>query len=137
LIDNEKQYFLLRKKLAHSSTTGKSKANIGHATTNINTDDTNDIINIRSSSSSKTATIDKANTFTYKLFIHYTHEKRFHSFKRDMHKLYADHFGKPSAMNIKLVVSNRNRPNARHELIRKRPQKSLLQDKPIQSNYIK
>ena len=52
-----------------------------------------------------------------------------------MHKLYADHFGKPSAMNIKLIVPNCNRRSARHELIRKRPSKSLLEDQPIKRKY--
>ena len=78
---------------------------------------------------------DKVKNYEHKLIIHYTHGKRFHSFKHDMHKLYEDHFGNPAAMNIKMIVGNCNRRSARHELIRKRPNKALLQNRPIKSKY--
>jgi hypothetical protein len=60
------------------------------------------------------------------LFIHYTHEKRFQSCKRDLHAVYTDVFKDTPGMYTKLIVGNRNRRDARNELIRKRPKKTLL-----------
>lgn len=68
-----------------------------------------------------------------RLIVHYHHEKRFHSSKRDLHKVYDDTFKDTSAMDAKFIVANRNRRNAAHQLIRKRPKQTLLQDKPIKS----
>ncbi|CAF4468838.1 unnamed protein product, partial [Rotaria sp. Silwood2] len=91
-IDDEKQYFLSRNKLTLRSTTGQSKRIIRNTATNINTEQTNDTINIKTRSSSTTTATDKVKTYEDKLIFHYTHEKRFHSFKRNMHKLYEDNF---------------------------------------------
>jgi hypothetical protein len=77
----------------------------------------------------------KQTYFNDKQFVHYTHEKRFNSFKRDMHQVYEDIFKDTPAMNAKIIVGNRNRPDAKHELIRKRPLKRLLQNKPHHSKY--
>jgi hypothetical protein len=56
-----------------------------------------------------------------KLLVHYTHEKRFESFKRDMHRLYNDTFGPTPGADAKLIVGTRNRRDSQNELIRKRP----------------
>ncbi|CAF3645822.1 unnamed protein product [Rotaria socialis] len=71
----------------------------------------------------------KISNFGEKIFIHYTHERRFHSCQRDMHKIYEDVFQQTPAMDTHLIVSNRNRRDIQHELIRKRPDKKLLQNK--------
>lgn len=63
-----------------------------------------------------------------KLFIHYRHEKRFESCKRDLHRVYEDVFKDTTAMYTKLIVGNRNRRDAQNELIRKRPPRTLLQN---------
>lgn len=68
-----------------------------------------------------------------RLIVHYTHEKRFHSAKRDIHRDYNGVFENTPAMDLTLVVGNRNRRDARTELIRKRPQQSLLKNKQRQS----
>jgi hypothetical protein len=136
LIDDEKQYFLLRNKLALRPTTKQSTRIISNATTNIHTEQANDTANLSTRPSKTTTTTDKVKTCEDKLIFHYIHEKRFHSFKRDMHKLYIDHFGNPLAMNIRLIVGNRNRRSLSHELIRKRPKKALLQNRQIKSMYI-
>jgi hypothetical protein len=52
-----------------------------------------------------------------------------------MDKLYENIFKNSSEMDIKLTIGNRNRRSATHELIRKRPNKVLLQNKPIKSEY--
>lgn len=64
-----------------------------------------------------------------KLITHYTHEKRFRSVKRDLHQVYDDIFHNTPAAAVKLIVGNRNRRDARHELIRKKPKLSVLQNK--------
>ena len=68
-----------------------------------------------------------------RLFLHYTHERRFHSVKRDIHQGYEKVFQNTPAMDLTLVVGNRNRRDARTELIRKRPQQSLLKNKQRKS----
>ena len=62
------------------------------------------------------------------MLLHYTHEKRFASTKRDIHKTYADVFTNTPAMNIRMIVGNRNRRAAATDLIRKKPIKSLLRN---------
>ena len=133
LIDDEKQYFLLRNKLFHRPTAEESKSNLNYIASNCDPQQATTATTTNSSTKSSVATTAKVKKYEDKLIFHYTHEQRFHSFKRDMRKLYKDHFGDPSAMAIKLIVSNRNRRSATHELVRKRPNKSLLQNKPVRS----
>ena len=66
--------------------------------------------------------------FEEKLIIHYTHENRFHSFKRDMHRLLENTFSNQTHDDTKLIVGNRNRYDAKKELIRKRPKQALLKN---------
>lgn len=68
------------------------------------------------------------------LFVHYTHEKRFETFKRDMHSAYEHVFVNTPAMHAKIVVGNRNRRDTKNEIIRKRPPRTLLQNTMTQSN---
>ena len=75
----------------------------------------------------------KAKTYEKKLIIHYTHEKRLESLKRDMHKIYLDVFKNTPVEDLKLIVGTRNRRDARNELIRKRPSQRLLKNKPRRS----
>jgi hypothetical protein len=68
-----------------------------------------------------------------KFFVYYTHEKRFQTLKRDMHHLYEETFVNTPAIYSKLIVGNRNRRNAQHELIRKRPNKALIHNTKLQN----
>jgi hypothetical protein len=70
----------------------------------------------------------KDNQLAKKMIVHYTHEKRFHSFKRDIHRILGNTFQKQIDKDIKLIVGNRNRQNAQKELVRKRPKQSLLKN---------
>jgi hypothetical protein len=63
----------------------------------------------------------KPNEFQNKLIIHYTHEKRFNTRKRDMHRIFQETFANSPIIETKLIVGNRNRNNTMKELIRKRP----------------
>jgi hypothetical protein len=77
----------------------------------------------------------KPTNYGEKLFVHYKHEKRFQSCKRDMHRVYEDVFKNIPAMYAKLIVGNRNRRDAKNELIRKRPKKALLNNTITKSKY--
>ena len=63
-----------------------------------------------------------------KLIVHYTHERRFSSFKRDLHHVYDTVFYNTPVVVIKMIVGNRNCRDTRHELIRKRPRAFLLKN---------
>jgi len=63
-----------------------------------------------------------------RLIIHYKHEKRFHSFKRDLHQIHDSIFNNTPVHYVKLIVGHKNRRDARHELIRKRPKRFILKN---------
>ena len=71
-----------------------------------------------------------ANTTEKKLIVHYTHEKRFDSLKREMHRIYHDVFQNSPVADVKSIVGTRNRRDARNDLIRKRPRRALLKNEP-------
>jgi hypothetical protein len=77
----------MRHKLLGQPTPRQSQVRLSAATADIDNDQTDDhqigpIITI----TKKQTNVDR------KLFIHYTHEKRFQSFKQDMHRVYKDIF---------------------------------------------
>jgi hypothetical protein len=122
-IDNEKQYFILRNKLLIQPTHRQSQVALSAATADIDNDQTNAQLTEPQTNVTKQAT--KNDT---KLIVHYTHEKRFHTLKCDMHQVYDNTFGNTPAMYTTLIVGNRNRRDAKHELIRKRLNRTLLQN---------
>jgi hypothetical protein len=79
----------------------------------------------------KSKTVEKP--YQQKLIIHYTHEKRLDSLKREMHQVYQNVFQNTPVEDVKLIVGTRNRRNARDDLVRKRPKRALLQNKPRKS----
>jgi hypothetical protein len=60
------------------------------------------------------------------IIIHYTHENRFTSMKRDMHEIFHDTFKGLGIEAVRLIVGHRNSPNTQRELIRKRSHMNLL-----------
>ena len=135
-IENEQQFLLLRHEILDQPTPQQSQA----ASRAIMADVDNDQTDITAETTSQ-ETIKKIQkkpiNFADRLFLHYTHEKRFQPFKRSMHQVYENVFKHTPAMDLKLVVGNRNRRDAKHELIRKRPKRSLLQCKQIRNKYEK
>ena len=114
----------MRNKIIEQPTRRQSQVAISVATNIINNDETNE------------EPIESTNTTKQnkdKLIIHYTHEKRFASSKRDLHQNYKDVFGDTPAMNIKMIVGNRNRRVATNDLIRKKPKRSLLKNQPYKT----
>jgi hypothetical protein len=124
-IDDEKQFLLMHHKLLGQPTPRQSQVELISSTADLDNDQTDDHIN------QAPTTISKDN----KLFVHYTHEKRFQPLKRQMHQVYEDIFGNTPAMHAKLIVGTRNRRDAKNELIRKRPKKTLLKNTITQSKY--
>jgi hypothetical protein len=128
-IDDEKQFNLMHHKLSGEPTPRQSQVQQSSATADVDNDQTDQ----QNNNDTTTTTTTKYNVD--KLFVHYTHEKRFEPFKREMHHLYDDIFGPTPAMEAKLIVGTRNRRDAKNELIRKRPKKNLLRDIFTQRKY--
>ena len=116
----------MRQKLLGQPTQRQSQAALGAATADIDNDQTDETIPAKEDAT--TTTNQSIYNKDDKLFVHYTHEKRFQSLKRDMHQVYQNTFGNSPAIYSRLVVGNRNRRNQQHELIRKRPKKTLLKN---------
>lgn len=135
-IDNEKQFFMIHQKLIGQPTYRQSQVAMSAATANIDNDQTDDTEEMKTTEATN-KTIDKVKNYGNKLFIHYTHEKRFQSFKRDMHQVYQDVFKDTPAMDVKMIVDNRNRRDTRNDLILKQPKQALLQNKAIKSEHLK
>lgn len=57
------------------------------------------------------------------LIVHYNHEQRLASFKKDLHRLWEVTFKETSIQNTRLIVGNRNNRNTKRELIHNRPSK--------------
>jgi hypothetical protein len=132
-IDDEKKFFLMRRKQLGQPTQRQSQVALSAATADIDNDQTDE--QIMEKENNTTTTNNQIYNKGDKFFVHYTHEKRFQSVKRDMHRIYEDIFGNTPAMHSKLIAGNRNRRNTQHELIRKRPKQTLLQNKITQCMY--
>jgi hypothetical protein len=136
VLDDKRQFALMRRRLLSQPTLRQSQIAKSAASADLNNDQVENeggvepVVTKNPNETNPTGRKDR-------LFIHYTHEKRFQSFKRDMHRVYKNVFTHTPAMGVKLVVGNRNRRDARHELIRKRPSRSLLQSTAIKRKYSK
>ncbi len=122
----------MRQKIMAQTTPRQSQVALSATAANIDNDQTDATEQIAPKES--TETTEKKQTKNGDLLIvHYTHEKRFRSFKREMHQVYENVFKNTLAMDQNLIVDNRNRQDAQKELIHKRPKSSLLQGKLIKS----
>jgi hypothetical protein len=61
-----------------------------------------------------------------KLIVHYTHEARLKTCKKDIHVLWNQTFQNTSITNDKLIVGNRNSRNQTKTLVHRRPQTKNL-----------
>jgi hypothetical protein len=123
-IDDEKQFFKMRTKLLGETTKRQSQIALSAATANLDNDQTDDQI----MKEQTTTTTKKQTNYDEKFFVHYTHEQRFNTLKKDMHKVYDDVFQNTPAMYTRMVVGTRNRRDAKNELIKKRPKRTLLRN---------
>ncbi|CAF1340300.1 unnamed protein product [Adineta steineri] len=135
-IENEQQYILLRHEILGQPTPQQSQTALRATTADVDNDQT-DVTAETTSRESITTIQKKPINYADRLFLHYKHEKRFQPFKRNMHQIYQNVFKNTPAMDLRLIVGNRNRRDAKNELIRKRPKRSLLQCKQIRTKYQK
>ncbi|CAF2871551.1 unnamed protein product [Rotaria sp. Silwood2] len=68
---------------------------------------------------STTTRKQKKNIFQDAVIIHYTHEKRFTTMKKDMHQIFHEAFQGFGIEAVRLIVGHRNGSNSECELIRK------------------
>jgi predicted methyltransferase len=68
------------------------------------------------------------------VIIHYTHENRFTSMKRDTHEIFREAFKGLGPEAVRLVVGHRNSPTIQRELIRKRSHMKLMTVNPKVTN---
>ncbi|CAF3797934.1 unnamed protein product [Rotaria socialis] len=71
----------------------------------------------------------KTSEFQNKLIIHYTHEKRFSTRKRDLHCIFQETIANTPIIETQLIVANRNQKSTMKELFRKRPKQAILKNK--------
>ena len=130
-INDKEQFSRIQETKLGQPTTRQSQIAINVATANIdNASLSNQRIGPTPSNSRPRAT---AKPYGSKLIIHYTHEKRFHSMKRELHQIYDDVFKNSPVQDLKVIVGTRNRRDARKDLIRKRPSRALLRNKRTRS----
>lgn len=130
-IENENQFLQMRYEILKQPTTRQSQVALRQALANIDNEQENNEVTPNTESTTKKR--ESNASYGAKLFVHYTHEQRFHSCKRDMHKVYENIFKDTPAMYTELVVGNRNRRQATNELIRKRPSKALLKNEIVKA----
>lgn len=80
--------------------------------------------------------LTKNNTSDRTLMIHYHHEQRFATFRKDVHRLWTTIFENTPINDSRLIVGHRNNRNTKRELIHLRPHAymSLSITKLISSN---
>jgi hypothetical protein len=130
-IQQEKDFFLARNRIVHQTTLRPSPTLNDTAN---NDDDDNGIHDpVEMTNHALPLTIGNAKRNCQNtIILHYTHEKRFSSMKRDLHQTYDTIFNNTPASDVQLIVGNRNRRTARDDLIRKKPLRALLTNKPTQ-----
>ncbi|CAF4020406.1 unnamed protein product [Rotaria sordida] len=119
LIDNDEQFFQLRKEYMNQPTTRHSQVESRIAKFKENNEEPQ--IEQPVATTSTMTKKQKINIFQGSVIIHYTHEKRFTTMKKDIHKVFRETFQDYGLEAVRLIVGHRNSPNFEHELIRKRP----------------
>ncbi|CAF4877018.1 unnamed protein product, partial [Rotaria socialis] len=127
----------MRNKILDLPTARQSQVSISAATADIDNDQTDEPQKEPATTTTIHELNKKEHTPANKLIVHYTHEKRFQTFKSDMHQVYDNIFKDTPAADVKLIVGNKNRRSGKTELICKRPKQSLLINKPVKSKASK
>lgn len=126
MIENGKQYQLLHDSIRHKSIMKPSKES-----------GPNQSHQDKLPSSTATASMMVSNKSKQdRIIVHYIHEGRFRSFKKDIHQIHQEVVKNPPALETRLIVGNRNRRSAQFELIRKRPSRKLLKNMPLRGNLL-
>jgi hypothetical protein len=61
--------------------------------------------------------LDKVSKWINNLIIHYTHEKRLATYKKDIHQLWNKTFTQTPLFNTRLIIVNRNSQNMMKQLL--------------------
>ncbi|CAF3519163.1 unnamed protein product, partial [Rotaria socialis] len=117
-IDNETQFVAMRNKILNLPTVRQSQVSISAATADIDNDQTDEPQNEPITTTTTTAQErnKKEHTRGNKLIVHYTHEKRFQTFKSDIHQVYDNIFKDTPAADVKLIVGNKNRIDVQQKM---------------------
>ncbi|CAF4698875.1 unnamed protein product [Rotaria socialis] len=126
-IDNEDQFLHMRIALSGQPSRQQSQVEMRIAT--LTTNNEHLIEELEKKQEVPIQEKKKPNEFQNKLIIHYTHEKRFNTRKRDLHRIFQETFANTSILETKLIVGNRNQKSIMKELIRKRPRQAILKNK--------
>lgn len=113
----------MRNKLLGEPTPRQSQTALSAATADMDNDQNDDQIMKEQTTTNKEPTNDGD-----KFFVHYRHEQRFNTLKKDMHQVYEDVFQTTPAIYTRMVVGTRNRRDTKNEIIRKRPKRTLLRN---------
>ena len=123
IIGNESQFHQLRRKLMDQPSPRQSQ--IEASITQANQENSSHQI-MSSSLSSPTMYQKLKQNLQDSVIIHYTHENRFTSTKRDMHEIFREAFKAFGIEAVRLIVGHRNNPSSQRELIRKRPHLKII-----------
>lgn len=132
-IANENQFLVMRNTLLPKLTVKERETQ--HRIAAVSIDEEIDNHNTKETIT-RTTTIskqNKPNKFANILFLHYTHEKRLHRLKREIHKIYSEIFQDTIGIDFRLIVGHRNHRNTGHELVQKRPPPTMLKPTPLPS----
>ena len=69
---------------------------------------------------------DKKSKWIDNLIIHYTHEARLQSYKKNIHQLWNQIFEQTPVINTKLIVGHRNNRNATKTFVHRHPQNKSI-----------
>ncbi|CAF2065837.1 unnamed protein product [Rotaria magnacalcarata] len=126
-LDNEAQFLQMRIALSGQPSRQQSQVEMRIAT--LTTDNEHLIEELDKKPEFTIQEKKKPNQFQNKLIIHYAHEKRFNTRKRDLHRIFEETFANTPILETKLIVGNRNQKSTMKELIRKRPRQAVLKNK--------
>ncbi|CAF0779037.1 unnamed protein product [Rotaria sordida] len=116
MIHNENDSVTIRRELLHKLTIPKYRIASRLAKTidtNFKHEVNDPLVKIR---------LDKIPKWTTNLIIHYTHERRLSTYKKDIHQLWNHIFVHTPVINTRLIVGKRNSANLTKELVCRRPQ---------------
>ncbi|CAF3044868.1 unnamed protein product [Rotaria socialis] len=132
-IANENQFLALRNTLLPKLTVKERETQHRIAAVSFHEEIDNHNTEEKTTTTTTISKQNKQNKFVNTLFLHYTHEKRLHSLKHDIHNIYSEIFQDTLAINLRLIVGHRNHRNTGHELVQKRPHPTMLKPTPLPS----
>ena len=124
LIENERQFFLLRQKLLGQPTAKQTQVAYSATSVGVTVVDPG----VEPTQTRRTnATVQRQNNkFERTLFVRRRHKARLDGLKPHIHAIHNSSFVNTPNADIRLVVGPRNNPNTEFELSRKRPSSALL-----------